>query len=175
VFSITVPKDFGNKRLTWTIVANGETTSVPVTLNSQYEITPFKDLAMGNTPPTVKFSAAGPTLTGPPRGIVATYSATTTQPAALEFWVTDLGPTESSGRGGAALSVFLSKFRGPGDVKFSAERPPVSKADGRVTATASFSAPGDYIIRVQVNDSSGDGGGGFQCCWTNAHVKVTVK
>jgi hypothetical protein len=28
VFSVTVPKDFGNKRLTWTITANGQTTSI---------------------------------------------------------------------------------------------------------------------------------------------------
>ena len=33
VFSIDVPKDFGTKRLTWTIVANGETTSIPLSLN----------------------------------------------------------------------------------------------------------------------------------------------
>jgi hypothetical protein len=31
------------------------------------------------------------------------------------------------------------------------------------------------MLRAQANDISGDGGGGFQCCWTNAHVKVTVK
>jgi len=29
--------------------------------------------------------------------------------------------------------------------------------------------------RAQVNDSSGDGGGGDQCCWTTAHVRVIVK
>ena len=29
VFTITVPKDFGDKKLTWTIVANGQTTSDP--------------------------------------------------------------------------------------------------------------------------------------------------
>jgi hypothetical protein len=34
--------------------------------------------------------------------------------------------------------------------------------------------PGEYILRGQSNDASGDGGGGFQCCWTNVHVKVTV-
>jgi hypothetical protein len=28
---------------------------------------------------------------------------------------------------------------------------------------------------VQVNDSTGEGGGGFQCCWTNAYVNVVVK
>jgi hypothetical protein len=38
-----------------------------------------------------------------------------------------------------------------------------------------FSAPGEYILRVQVNDSTGEGGGGFQFCWTNAHVKVTLS
>ena len=43
------------------------------------------------------------------------------------------------------------------------------------TTTATFSAPGDYMLRAQVNDDSGDGGGGEQCCWTNALVKVTVK
>jgi hypothetical protein len=30
-------------------------------------------------------------------------------------------------------------------------------------------------LRLVGNDASGDGGGGFQCCWTNAVVKVTVK
>ena len=35
--------------------------------------------------------------------------------------------------------------------------------------------PGEYVLRAQVNDDSGDGGGGEQCCWTNALVKVNVK
>ena len=41
--------------------------------------------------------------------------------------------------------------------------------------TATFSAPGTYWLRAQVNDSSGNGGGGDQCCWTTAHVVVNVK
>jgi hypothetical protein len=183
VFTITVLKDFGTKKLAWTITANGETTVVPLTLNPQYEISPFKDLAMGNTPPTLKFTPDGPIHTGPPRGIAATYTTTTAQPATFELWVADKGYTEvpaagpggAGGRGGLGIGVFLSKLRGPGDIKFERERPEVSKQDGRVSATAAFTVPGEYIVRVQVNDSSGDGGGGFQCCWTNAHVKVTVK
>jgi len=43
------------------------------------------------------------------------------------------------------------------------------------TTTATFSAPGEYVLRAQVNDDSGDGGGGEQCCWTNALVRVNVK
>jgi hypothetical protein len=64
-------------------------------------------------------------------------------------------------------------------------RPPVEKASfkapapatfsGTATVAASFTEPGEYILRVVANDWSGDGGRGFQCCWTNAQVKVTVK
>ena len=44
-----------------------------------------------------------------------------------------------------------------------------------VKATATFKAAGEYVLRAQVNDKSGDGGGGEQCCWTNALVKVIAK
>ncbi len=44
-----------------------------------------------------------------------------------------------------------------------------------VNTTATFSLPGEYIIRIEGNDSSGVGGGGFQCCWTTAYMKVNVK
>jgi DNA-binding beta-propeller fold protein YncE len=51
----------------------------------------------------------------------------------------------------------------------------VDPADGKASTTATFSVPGEYILRLQANDSSGDGGGGFQCCWTNVLVAVSVK
>jgi hypothetical protein len=67
-------------------------------------------------------------------------------------------------------------FRGPGAVKFENPKPKVAVDDGgKATTTATFSAPGEYVLRVQGNDSTGEGGGGFQCCWTNAHVAVSVK
>lgn len=181
VFTIVVPKDFGTKKLSWTLVANGESTVIPLSLNPAWEVSPFKDPAMGNTPPTIKFSPAGPVLTGPPRGIAASYTGGVGQPIDWEFWVADVGNTVSEAapppfaRGGPGIAVSLHKFRGPGEIKFTRERPELSKEDGRVSAQATFSAAGDYTVRVQVNDSSGDGGGGFQCCWTNAHVKFTIK
>ena len=73
------------------------------------------------------------------------------------------------------LAVTWSKFRGPGDVKFDNAKPEIDKDGGKSTATATFSAPGDYILRFEANDSTGPGGGGFQCCWTNAHVAISVK
>jgi hypothetical protein len=45
----------------------------------------------------------------------------------------------------------------------------------KAETTATFSAPGEYMLRAVANDSSGDGGGGDQCCWTTALVRVNVK
>src|SRR5579863_1701673 len=50
LFTITVPKDFGDKKLTWTLVANGKTTVIPIKLHPDYEVQPFME-ASGNTPP----------------------------------------------------------------------------------------------------------------------------
>jgi hypothetical protein len=38
-----------------------------------------------------------------------------------------------------------------------------------------FSEPGEYTLSVTANDYSGEGGSGFQCCWTTALVKVRVE
>jgi hypothetical protein len=75
-------------------------------------------------------------------------------------------------------------YRGPGAVTFSSIRPKVedvqftapkgSAFTGKATTEATFSEPGDYVLNVQGNDWSGEGGRGFQCCWSNAKVKVSV-
>ena len=228
MFAIAVPKDFGNKKLTWTIVANGHTTSVSFWTNPQYWIDFFKNTANGNEPPRIKFAAAGPEYIGPPRErTVATLSATVGQPLDLTAWAADQPPTQvfETGAGDAPaaaparppapanepLSAFIGgrvvnagpgapggaaaaaerrprgdiqliwkKYRGPGDVKIAAET--ISLENGgdakkfvEAKTTATFSAPGTYWLRAQVNDYSGNGGGGDQCCWTSAHIVVNVK
>src|SRR5215212_882424 len=74
VFVIKVPKDFGNKVIKWTLTANGETQTVPFTLNPGYPITPFKELGMLNEPPVLKFSADGAKFTGPPTAVATTLT-----------------------------------------------------------------------------------------------------
>ena len=69
VFTIKVPKDFGKNKLTWTIVANGQTTTIPLHLDPLWIVAPFKDVGINNTPPTVKFSADGAALQGPPERV----------------------------------------------------------------------------------------------------------
>ncbi|MBI2150809.1 MAG: hypothetical protein HYU27_09440 [Acidobacteria bacterium] len=176
VFAIIVPKDFGNKRLTWTITANGQTTSIPMTLNPLWIVEPFKDAGVGNTPPVIQFDPAGAAYQGPPRGIAASFTTKSADTLSLTAWVTDDGkqPPEARPRQGPPANISWSKFRGPGDVTFENPRPSVDAKDGKTATTVKFSAPGEYVLRAQANDATGEGGGGFQCCWTNAHVKVTV-
>jgi len=51
LFAVRVPADFGQNKITWTIVANGKTTAIPASLNVDYEISPFIEAGAGNTPP----------------------------------------------------------------------------------------------------------------------------
>jgi hypothetical protein len=177
VFTITVPKDFGDKRLTWTLVANGQSTVIPLSLNPLWVVEPLKDAGVGNTPPILRFEPGGAALQGPAVGISASYTATLSEPLALTVWVADDGirPPEARPRPGPPANVIWSKFRGPGVVTFDKAAPAVDENDGKATALLTFSMPGEYVLRAQSNDATGDGGGGFQCCWTNAHVKVTVS
>jgi hypothetical protein len=220
VFAIKVPKDFGNKKLTWTLTANGQTSTVSFWLNPPYWVNFYKHPANGNEPPVIRFLRDGPALTGPPAAIAQTLSVVAGKPVPLTLWVSDvpmavtdaeeelaarnraLAASRAPGavaiingqiiggarRGDAGappppepdVTVNWRKHRGPGNVTFAPERIPiVTKGDPKTlleaATTATFAVPGEYVVRAQVNDTSGDGGGGEQCCWTTAHVRVSVK
>ena len=72
------------------------------------------------------------------------------------------------------MTVEWEQYRGPGGVTFS----PVKQAlaNGKATATATFSVPGSYTLMAVVDDGSGESAGnfGYHCCWTNVQVTVTV-
>jgi len=234
-FVVKLPRDLGNKRLSWTLVANGFTNTITLHTQPDYIVEPYEDAASKNTPPKLKFDPNGAIVTGAPIGIAAKYTATVGTPLALTVWATDEGPkvnvpetpaggrgrgrgrgtaTTSTatttadaeppqgragrgathpgspgrdvapglGRGGAGgffnppLAVTWSWTRGPAAPKFDNAKPSIDANDGgKATTTVTFSAPGDYLLRVEGNDSTGSGGGGFQCCWTTAHVAVSVK
>jgi hypothetical protein len=187
VFAIKVPADFGTKRYTWTIVANGQTMSIPLGLTKGYQIEPYKDAAEGNTPPSVRLAADGRAFQGPPLVPGPTLEATVGKPLDLTVWAKDDAHVEPGDADRVRppnappppppLGVTWTVHRGGGDdVTFTEPKPKVEPpTDGKATTTATFSKAGEYILRLQVNDSSGEGGGGFQCCWTNVHVKVNVK
>ena len=188
LFAVKVPADFGDNKITWTLVANGKTTMIPASLKPDYEISPFVEAAVGNTPPVLRFEEKGPSVQGP-QGLMTERSAKAGSPLTLAVWVYDDAKfTSSSGARpetlGPPVTVRWTLYRGgPGHVTFSNDRPEVQKMDqdrgsafaGRATTNVMFSAPGDYVLHVVANDYSGEGGRGFQCCWTNGTVKVSVQ
>jgi len=191
VFAIKVPKDFGSKELTWTIIANGQTNTITMHTRPDWIVQPFEDPANRNTPPVLTFERGGPSFSGPPARVAASYTVAVGEKLPLVAWATDEGPKVNvpdppspnrRGRGSSTpafpapprLAVSWSLLRGPAPVTFDNPKPAIEE-EGRTTAAATFSAPGEYILRLQGNDSTGDGGGGFQCCWTNVHVAVSVK
>jgi hypothetical protein len=188
LFTVKVPADFGDNKITWTIVANGKTTAIPASLKPEWEVSPFQEAAVGNTPPVLSFDEHGPTVQGP-RGLIVERTAKVGEPLALTVWVSDDAKfTSSSGAKpktmGAPVTLRWIPYRGPGRVAFSAERPEVRKLErpgdsapfsGTATTTATFSEPGEYVLHVTANDYSGEGGSGFQCCWTTGQVKVSVE
>lgn len=185
VFTITVPKDFGSTKLVWTIAANGVTTQVPASLSDLWQVSPFHD-ATGNTPPWIGFDDAGPFANGP-RGQSTSLTAHAGHPVQLTVWVAD----DANVVPGAAhpntppVTLTWSKFRGPGTVTFGNKQPLIEPAEfaappktafrGKAITTATFGEPGEYILEIVANDWSGEGGHGFQCCWSNAQVKISVK
>jgi hypothetical protein len=191
MFVVPVPRTFGpNDRLTWTIVANGQSASIPLRLHPDYVIEPFSEIAVGNTPPAVRFEEKGAAIQGPIAqvGAAAARSASTMSPMALTLWVTDDMKYTSGTNAPLAtprppVAVTWSKYRGPGDVVFDKTKPAVDKLSepggapfsGKATTNVTFSEPGEYLLHLTANDYSGEGGGGFVCCWTTALVKVSVS
>jgi len=191
MFTVPAPKEFKpTDSYVWTLVANGQSTSIPLRLHGDYVMSPFTEIAVGNTPPVLKFDPAGQTFQGPLARLAtaaASMTASAAAPMPLPLWVTDdakytSGSNAPPAGSRAPVSVRWSKYRGPGAVTFDKARPELQKLpggtaafNGKADATVKFAEPGDYVLHVTGNDYSGDGGGGFGCCWTTALVKVTVK
>ena len=184
MFTVKVPADFGESKLTWTIVANGKTTSIPLSLKPDWEISPFVEASVGNTPPVIRFTEKDAGVQGPQVFVTERTAKVRTPLTVTVFVADDAKYTSNSGAKPKVLPppVILTwtKYRGPGEVVFSNNKPVVEKIagsaafNGQATTTATFSEPGEYLLHITANDYSGEGGAGFQCCWTTAQVKVTV-
>ncbi len=125
MFTVTVPKNFGaNTKMTWTLTANGITQSATAWLNPDYFVEPLINSGTGNTPPVIKIGESAQ-HSGPPRGTLATMTASVGQPLTLDVWAADKGNTivldpnppqrgGRGGRGGAADDDGGARGRGRG-------------------------------------------------------------
>ena len=192
LFIVQVPKSFpADQKLTWTLTVNGQTTQIPLRLHRDYNVNPFSEIAIGNTPPIVKLGGSAASVQGP----VAVLSKAPVMTAAVDMPLTLAAAVDDDGKYASAtmapvtdsrppVNLRWKKYRGPGSVTFeSADVKLQATKGGKLnepysasgTTTAKFSAPGEYALLLLATDYSGEGGNGEVCCWTNAYVKVTVK
>lgn len=175
VFAVVVPPDFGERELTWSLTAHGETIAIPGHLRQDFQIDALREVTSGNTPPVLRFEADGASAQGP-RGMTTTMVASVSEPAVVSVWTHDdgLGRTRETAPGG----LRWSKYRGSGTVTFDDAEAAV-EASGRSETRVTFSDPGAYMLRVLVWDETGGQravmASGFFCCWTNGFVRVDVQ
>ena len=179
VFTVKVPGDFDGE-MSWTLVANNQPVTIPFGLRAAYFIEPFKDQSNNNEPPTIRFSAGGTPFTGPPVGFAHTMTATVGTPVALPVWISDVTPDtnvrDNPRRPRPPQVLRWQKLRGAGVVEFDEPVQEFEDSDDHnPTTNITFGAVGEYWLRAEGLDSTGDGGSGFQCCWTSAVVQVTVS
>ena len=202
VFSITVPPDWLiDQTVTWSFRSGEEMFSVPSTFHEAYELK--FPMAMGSSPPFFRMEPDGEEsfgiqdpLWGEPR------TATVGEPLEFTFWARDHlepeGPREE-----VAVRVTMWTHRGPELATIVAEQPPedeeeepdgsgggrfrepplpnsaeipLDSDDGAANFTVTFDDPGEYLLRVMVdNHAAVDSGQGDQCCWSNGFVEVSVS
>jgi hypothetical protein len=161
LFEIVVPKDFGNKEVVWTLTRNGKTEKAFGALVSQQVLTRRMVMAGGaleanaavgnddvgderdqNKPPSITID--------PVRPMAAPGSA------ALAAEVRDDGHGSALGRGARVVRLAWSLYRGPDLVTFKQDgAESLGPAGGRATTTATFKAPGTYVIRATATDTGG--------------------
>ncbi|HEX7937645.1 MAG TPA: hypothetical protein VF483_01565 [Gemmatimonadaceae bacterium] len=180
VFAVRVPADFGDKKVTWTINFRGKTYAISGSLNPKWEIDALQgEVGSNNTPPAIRFDSAGAAARGPGGMFGPPMRTKVGQPLSLTVFATDDGTAvkgiANDGRSNAGVSLMWFKHQGAGDVAFANAMLTAMAPAGKASTTATFSAPGDYILRIRANDASGvEAAGHAQCCWTNGFVKVTV-
>jgi hypothetical protein len=188
VFAITVAADFGYERVVWTLKNRGKTFAIPGSLNTDWQIDALAgEAGSGNTPPRLRIGNGGREDSGPGGRATAARNATVGQALQITVWAADdgkpSGAVTASGKQGEPVTLTWSKHQGPGDVTFSAPSNKIEHKGGEATTSATFSEPGEYVIRILASDASGiasdgtpnvAGAGHAQCCWTNAFVQVSV-
>jgi hypothetical protein len=179
VFAVVVPANFNPKsKVTWTLKNRGQSYAIAGNLDPLWEIDALQGDAADNTPPAIRFGETAPEGRGPGGITAGPVKTALNTPLALTVWARDDARTRGSvagGRGGApTVTLAYFKHQGPGDVTFAPATGRVPSAGGTAATSATFSQPGEYILRVRANDGAVASAGHSQCCWTNGFIRVTV-
>ena len=190
VFAVTLPPEMKGTEVVWTLTHAGHTYSVPARATSPaYEMS-YAPAAFGSLQPAIRFDRNGPEATNR-EGIYA--SRITTQvgkPVTLSAYIQDrgeraeydvpqvypLGTEWVLHQGPAVPAIEQARVTGRQRGEEAGESG-MTSTNGwtEVKTTATFPQPGDYVIRLRVdNFEAEDSQFDNQCCWSNAFVPVTV-
>ncbi|WP_339859232.1 hypothetical protein [Pseudohongiella acticola] len=201
VFAVTIPANMDGTTVWWHLISEGEELKVPGERGpTAYELD-RNPRPQGSVQPLVGFSESGPVGVGP-EGIVSkqVVEASIDEPVTLEVWTNDPSRHDPSDpRYAKPLDSRVSWYlhQGPGEVDFIAHEsmpfldtrpatplsrnaPPqhavvVKESVGPARVTASFSEPGEYLIRARLDNwEASDSDALDQCCWSNAYQRVRV-
>ena len=166
LFRVTVPKDWGEKELIWTITAHGHTEKAYGALLPQEEITERMIMTRGNLNPGEDDPNRPPSIS-----IEPVLHAAVSNPVSLTARVTDDGlpkprPAPKPRPGGLpgqtntavsarprGLTVTWLEYRGPAKVLFDNDGP-IAVSGGQAVTNAHFSVPGVYIMRATASDGA---------------------
>jgi hypothetical protein len=169
VFAITVPADYEGD-VVWHLNTMGRENEVPGRSTSPAYELGYRPMALGSLPPTVRVDRAGPEGRGVQGLLAPEKQAHVGQPLELTVWAVD----ESIRDREAAIGIAWYKHQGPGRVTFS-DAAEEADVEGRARASATFAEPGEYMLRIRVdNFDAADSTPADQCCWTNVFQPVTV-
>lgn len=202
VFAVTIPAAMDGTTVWWHLSSANQDLKVPGERGSTAYELDRNPRPQGSVQPLIGFSESGPQGSGP-EGIVSErlLQASVNQPITLEVWTED--PSErdrNDPRFTRPLDTRVSwyKHQGPGAVKFTAhESMPFLDTDGpsaqarlsepqyavavkegvgAARVNASFSEPGDYLVRARLDNwRASDSDGLDQCCWSNAFLRIRVE
>ena len=178
-FAVTVPANMAGTEIVWTLAHAGHSYSLPGRATSTaYEMS-SAPRALGSLNPGIRFTQGGPEGSGREGIMGPRVTASVGTPVTLSAFVQDRGEREGYDTESSLFPVTATWIRhqGPGEVQLTPVREEIDGAAGwgEATTLATFTEPGEYVIRMRVdNFTAPDSRFGNQCCWSNAYVPVTV-
>lgn len=190
-FAVTVPADQAGTEVVWTVNHAGRSYSIPARATSTaYEMS-RAERALGSLTPAIRFEENGEMSTDR-EGIYADkITASVGQPVSLSAYIKDRGVRENYDVESLEFPLGTEWIMHQGPVGAMPDFEPAAisgreraengdegkTADGWtvVQSQATFWEPGEYVVRLRVdNFSAPDSGMDYVCCWSNAYVPVTV-
>jgi len=188
-FAVTVPADMAGTEVVWTLNHAGNSYSIPGRATSTAYQMSAGERALGSLAPAIRFKKNGPETTTREGIMAARVTASVGNPVTLSAYIQDRG-----NRGDYPevkedffpLGTEWILHQGPAAPDFDPalvtgrERMEQGMDTGsgrwsQIQTQATFWEPGDYVVRLRVdNFSAPDSQFDNVCCWSNAYVPVTV-